>query len=165
MKVLRHTNGNIGGINPVQYVFLEDVSVFNINGTTFNATIVLKAGRTWNYLYGSPESIQIEGKEEETPAGMKYSYQMKMLIPKDRVDVAATLHNLNNRHLIINARDKNGVSRYFGTLQCPMKKTGKLLKPAVVEGYNGWEIMFSGDFSFPAAYCASSDTQMILPDE
>ena len=156
MTILRHTGGNIGGVNPVQYIFKEDIASFIINPITLHASITLKPSCSWNYLYGSPESIQVEGKEEDTPAGMKYNYQIKMLIPKDRPDVEVILRNLNNRHLIINVRDKNGVSRFFGTLDCPMKKTAKLIKPAVIEGYHGWEIMFSGDFTRPAAYCDSS---------
>ena len=156
MTILRHTLGNIGGVNPVQYIFKEDIASFIINPITLFASITLKSSCSWNYLYGSPESIQVEGKEEDSPAGMKYNYQIKMLIPKDRPDVEVILRNLNNRHLIIQVRDKNGISRYFGTLDCPMKKTGKLIKPAVIEGYHGWEIIFSGDFTQPAAYYNSS---------
>ncbi len=156
MTVFRHTNGNIGGVNPVQYIFKEDIASFNINANTLYGSITLKPGHSWNYLYGSPESIQVDGKEEDTPGGMKFNYQIKMLIPKDRPDVEVILRNLNNRHLIINLRDKNGVSRFFGTLDCPMKKTGKLIKPAVIEGYHGWEIIFSGDFTQPASYLNSS---------
>ena len=156
MTILRHTGGNIGGVNPVRYIFKEDIASFILNPATLYGSITFKPARSWNYLYGSPESIQVEGKEEDSPAGMKYSYQIKMLIPKDRPDVEVILRNLNNRHLIINVRDKNGVSRYFGTLDCPMKKAGKLIKPSVVDGYHGWEIIFSGDFAEPAAYCDSS---------
>ena len=156
MTVLRHLSGNIGGINPVQYIFKEDVASFFINPNTLYGSLTLKSGSSWNYLYASPESIQVDGKEEDTPSGIKYSYQIKMLIPKDRSDVEVILRNLNNRHLIIKVKDKNGVSRYFGTLDSPMKKNGKLLKPAVIEGYHGWEIIFSGDFTQPAAYIDSS---------
>ena len=156
MTVLRHLSGNIGGINPVQYIFKEDVASFIISPSTLYGSLTLKSGSSWNYLYASPESIQVDGKEEDTPSGIKYTYQIKMLIPKDRPDVEVILRNLNNRHLIIKVKDKNGVSRYFGTMDHPMKKNGKLLKPAVLEGYHGWEIIFSGDFTQPAAYIDSS---------
>ncbi|MCX6305501.1 MAG: hypothetical protein NT040_11085 [Bacteroidetes bacterium] len=152
MTVLRHENGNVGGINPIQYTFKEDVESFVINPDTLSGTIVLKHGCNWNYLYGSPESIQLEGKEEDLPAGMRYTYNFKMLIPKDRNQVEIILTQLNQRHLILNAIDKNGVSRYFGTLDSPMKKVGKLLKPATIESYQGWEVLFNGEFSSPAAY-------------
>ena len=152
MTVLRHDNGNIGGVNPVQYIFREDVQSFFINPVTLIGVITLKAGKAWNYLYGSPETIQLDGKEEETPSGMKYSYQIKMMVPKDRSEVEIVLQNLNYRHLIINLVDKNGVSRYFGTMDCPMKKISKLSKPPAVEGYHGWEVVFTGDFTSPACY-------------
>ena len=152
MTVLRHENGNVGGINPIQYTFKEDVESFLINPDTLSGIIVLKHGCNWNYLYGSPESIQLEGKEEDLPAGMRYSYNFKMLIPKDRNQVEIILAQLNQRHLILNAIDKNGVSRYFGTLESPMKKVGKLLKPATIESYQGWEVLFNGEFSSPASY-------------
>ena len=96
MTILRHTLGNIGGVNPVQYIFKEDIASFIINPITLFASITLKSSCSWNYLYGSPESIQVEGKEEDSPAGMKYNYQIKMLIPKDRPDVEVILRNLKN---------------------------------------------------------------------
>ena len=152
MTILRHTGGNVGGINPVQYAFKEDIASLVINPDTLAGVIIFKSGKGWNYLYGSPESIQLEGKEEDMPAGIRYSYNFKMLIPKDRKDVEIILMQLNQRHLIINAIDKNGVSRYYGTLDQPMKKLGKLLKPATIESYQGWEVVFNGEFSQPAAY-------------
>ncbi len=165
MTVTRHENGNVGGISPVQYTFKEDIETFTLNVTTMIATIVFKIGKTWNYLYGSPESIQLEGKEEEAPAGMKYTYTLKMLIPKDRKEVEMVLQQLNQRHLIINAIDMNGVSRYFGNLVNPMRKTGKLQKPATVEGYNGWEIVFTGEFPIPAAYAPAVVSNPITPPD
>jgi hypothetical protein len=165
MTVLRHTGGNIGGINPVQYVFKEDISSFIINPDSLIAVIELIPGSSWNYLYASPDSIQIEGKEEETRAGVKYHYELKMQVPKDRVDVERILFQLNNRHLIINVIDKNGVSRFFGTKESPMKKSGKLLKPSNVEGYHGWEVVFTGEFSQPASYAAAgAGTPLPPPD-
>ncbi len=165
MTVLRHTNGNIGGINPIQYAFKEDISSFVINPNTLVGTIMFHTGKGWNYLYGSPESIQLEGKEDDLPSGIKYSYAIKMLIPKDRRDVEIILYQLNQRHLILNVIDKNGVSRYFGTLDCPMKKNGKLLKPATIEGYHGWEVVFNGEFSQPSSYAPVTITNPITPPD
>ena len=163
MTVLIHDNGNIGGINPIQYTFKEDIASFNIDPDTLIGTIVFKAGKGWNYLYASPDSIQIEGKEDQMPAGMRYTYNFKMQIPKDRREVEITLSLLNQRHLILNAIDKNGVSRYFGTLDAPMIKTSKLLKPASADNYHGWEVSFSGEFSRPASYSAALNTRPIDP--
>ena len=152
MTVLRHSNGNIGGVNPLQYVFREDVQSFSINPVTHSGLITLKAGKAWNYLYATDETISCSTKEEKTTSGMKYTVEIKMLIPKDRLDVEVLLWNLNTRHLIINLADKNGISRFYGTMQCPMKKVGTLVKPANVEGYNGWELVFTGIFTEPPAY-------------
>jgi hypothetical protein len=165
MTVLRHTGGNIGGINPVQYVFKEDVESFSFSQDSLYAEIVLFNHASWNYLYGTPDTIQLEGKEEETPAGTKYTYQLKMLIPKDRIDVERILFQLNNRHLIINVIDKNGVSRCFGNLQSPMKKQGKLMKPTAVEGFHGWEVVFAGEFSEPAAYFLVIPNSVLPPPD
>jgi hypothetical protein len=38
-----------------------------------------------------------------------------------------------------------------------MKKIGKLLKPANIEGYNGWEVVFIGEFNHPAANSAVAE--------
>ncbi|MCX6265995.1 MAG: hypothetical protein NTW16_01360 [Bacteroidetes bacterium] len=109
--------------------------------------------------------MELSLREEETKAGMKYNYQLKMQVPKDRVDVERILFQLNNRHLIINVIDKNGVSRFFGTMESPMKKTGKLLKPSNIESYHGWEVVFTGEFSQPASYASvGSGIPLPMPD-
>jgi len=164
VKVTRHTGSNVGGLHPVQFVFAEDIYSFQINPLTFIAGIILKGGKSWNYLYATPETIQLESKEELTDAGMKYTYQIKMLIPKDRPEVEIILTSMNNRSLVINAIDKNGVSRYFGTKTNPMKKAGKILKPSALEGFNGWEVLFTGEFSSPAAYSSAPGTPVDPPE-
>ncbi len=138
MDVLRHINGNIGGINPIRYIFWEDVLSFTVDPVTLVGTITLITGKVWKYLYATADTIQLEIKEEDTPAGMILLCQLKMMIPKDRADVEALLFSLNNRKLIIEASDRNGITRYLGTRSLPMKKTSRLLKPATFEGYNGW---------------------------
>ena len=161
MTVLKHTSGNIGGINPVQYIFWEDVAAYTVDLTTLAGSITLKSDKRWKYLYATPETIQLEVKEEDTPAGIKYTCQLKMLIPKDRAEVEIALHDLNNRNLIFKVLDKNGVCRFFGSMDAPMKKLGKLLKPNSAEGFNGWEVVFTAEFSAPAAYGESSGTPFI----
>ncbi len=163
MAVLKNTNGNIGGVNPVLFVFKDDILSYNVNPVTMVGVITLKTGKVWNNLYATDETIQLTCKEDPTPAGIKYSYEIKMLIPKDRSDVEIALYAMNNRHLVINLIDKNGVSRYFGTMDIPMKKLGTLTKPANVEGYNGWEVVFTGAFSAPASYKAAGGTGWV-PD-
>jgi len=163
MTVLKHTNGNIGGVNPIQYIFKEDVQSFVINPSTLAGTLTLKPGRSWNYLYGSPDSIEVAGKEELQASGMKYSYDIKMMVPKDRPDVEMILMLLNYQHLIINVVDKNGVSRYYGTVDCPMRKISNLMKPATVEGYHGWQVVFSGQFALPAAYQELAGLPNVIP--
>ena len=157
MDILKHVDGNIAGINPVQYIFQEDLLSFAVNSSTLIATIGLKPGRAWNCLYATNETISLEGKEDITPSGVRYTYTIKMLVPKDRSNVEAILYSLNNRYLVILLTDKNGVSRYFGTDQCPMVKSAKLTKPQNVEGFNGWELVFVGEFTMPAAYAATTN--------
>lgn len=152
MTVAKHTDGNIGGVNPLQYIFAEDILSFSVNPVTMVGVIALKPGCSWNSLYATDDTIQCEGKEELMPGGMKYTYDIKMLIPKDRSDVEISLMLLNYRRLVINLTDKNGISRYYGTDQIPMRKMSRLLKPATAEGYNGWEVVFNGSFPSPAAY-------------
>ena len=73
------------------------------------------------------------------------------------------LYAMNGRRLIVKSGDKNGTIRIFGTLDSPMKVTSKLLKPAVIEGFNGYELLFAGEFSTPAAYYL--DPNSPIPDD
>lgn len=155
--ILKHTGSNIGGVNPVQYAAVEDISSITRNEETLITTVTLKSGKSWSYLYASPDSILVESTEEDTDAGTKYTYNIKMMVPKDRSGVEATLRQMNGRGFIVKVHDKNGVVRYFGEIGNPMRKSSKLLKPATVDSFNGWEVAFSGEFSRPAGYNATGD--------
>lgn len=151
-NILRHSGINIGGLNSISWIFREDVGIFNFYGSTLNCLITPRPGKAWNAVYGTPETIQLESEQQDTSAGLKYIYKLKILVPKDRAPVESELYAMNGRRLIIRSGDKNGTIRVFGTMDCPMKVTSKLIKPAAMEGFNGYELLFSGEFSHPAAY-------------
>ena len=162
-NISRHTGINIGGLNSISWIFKEDVGIFNINPATLSCMITPKSGKSWNDIYGTPETIQLESEQQDTPAGIKYIYKLKILVPKDRAPVETELYALTGRRLILKSGDKNGTVRIFGTLDIPMKVTSKLLKPAVLEGFNGYELLFAGEFSTPAAYYL--DPNGPIPDD
>ncbi len=162
-NISRHTGINIGGLNSISWIFREDVGFFSFNVSTLNCLITPVSGKSWNAIYGTPETIQLESEQQDTPAGMKYSYKLKILVPKDRAPVETELYAMTGRRLILKSGDKNGTVRIFGTLDNPMKVTSKLLKPAVLEGFNGYEIIFAGEFSNPAAFYLEPNGQ--IPDD
>jgi hypothetical protein len=143
----KHDGGNIGGVLPVRFAFKEDITSITINASTLAATMLMKVEPGWNFLYATPDTIKVESDEEDLPAGMKYSYKITMMIPKDRATVEADLMQLNNRGMVIVAHDKNGIARLYGTIENPMRKLSKLNKPANLEEFNGWELVFYGEFS------------------
>ena len=155
-NILRHTGINIGGLNPVSWIFREDVAGFTFNDTTLYCSVTPKTGKSWSSLYGTPETIQLESEQQDMPGGMKYIYKLKILVPKDRASVESELFRMSGRGLIVKVTDKNGTIRIFGTMDTPMKMTSKLLKPLVIEGFNGYDILFSGEFSKPAGFIQSS---------
>ena len=162
-NISRHTGINIGGLNPINWIYREDVGIFKIFPATLSCMITPKSGKSWNAIYGTPETIQLESEQQDTPAGIKYIYKLKILVPKDRAPVETELYALTGRRLILKSGDKNGTVRIFGTLDSPMKVTSKLLKPAVLEGFNGYELLFAGEFSTPAAYYL--DPNGPIPDD
>ncbi len=151
-NISKHTGENIGGIVPLYWVFASDVLTMSLSKSTLQAAITLVDGAKWNSFYGTPDTIELENEESEKPAGLQYSYKLKCQVPQDRSSVETILRQMTGRGLIIWAKDKNGIARLFGTPENPMKKIGKLKKPATVEGFNGWEIVFTGDFPLPAFY-------------
>ena len=162
-NILRHTGINIGGLNSISWIFREDVGIFSFNLSTLNCLISPKPGKSWNAVYGTPENIQLESEQQDTPGGMKYIYKLKILVPKDRAPAETELYGMTGRKLILKAGDKNGTIRILGTMDCPMKVTSKLLKPAVIEGFNGYELLFTGEFFHPAAYYL--DPNGLIPDD
>jgi len=151
-NISRHTGINIGGLNPVSWIFKEDVAGFTYNDTTLYCCVTPKIGKSWNSLYGTPETIQLESEQQDTPGGMKFLYKLKILVPKDREAVESELFRMTGRCLIIKLTDKNGVIRLLGTMESPMKLTNKLLKPPTVEAFNGYDLLFAGEFSKPAGF-------------
>ena len=151
-NISRHTGINIGGLNSISWIFREDVGIFSFNLSTLSCLIAPKLGKSWNAIYGTPETIQLESEQQDTPGGMKYVYKLKILVPKARTPVESELYTMTGRRLILKSGDKNGTIRIFGTMDCPMKVTSKLLKPAVMEGFNGYELLFTGEFFHPAAF-------------
>ena len=162
-NISRHTGINIGGLNPVSWIFREDVAGFTFNETTLFCSVTLKTGKSWNSLYGTPETIQLESESQDTPSGMKYLYKLKKFVPKDRPEVESELLRMTNRRLILKVTDKNGTIRLLGTMDSPMKMTSKLLKPAALETFNGYELLFSGEFSGPAGFLQPPTG--IIPDD
>jgi len=155
-NINRHTGINIGGLNPISWIFREDVAGFTFNDTTLYCSVTPRTGKSWSSLYGAPETIQLESEQQDMPGGMKYIYKLKILVPKDRAVVESELFRMTGRCLIVKVTDKNGTVRIFGTKDTPMKMTSKLLKPLVIEGFNGYDILFSGEFSKPAGFIQSS---------
>ena len=155
-NISRHTGINLGGLNSVSWIFKEDVAGISYNDTTLYCVVNVKPGKSWNSLYGTPETIQLESEQQDMPGGLKYIYKLKILVPKDRASVESELFRMSGRCLIVKVTDKNGTIRIFGTMDIPMKMTSKLLKPLVIEGFNGYDILFSGEFSKPAGFIQSS---------
>ncbi len=151
-NILRHTGINLGGLNQVSWVYREDIAGFTYNEATLYCLVTLKPDRTWNLLYGTPETLQLESEEQDMPGGMKYLYKLKVLVPKDRPGVEAELFRMNGRQLVVKLTDKNGTIRILGTMESPMKMTSKLTKPASLETFNGYDLLFAGEFSTPAGF-------------
>lgn len=150
--ILKHSGTNIGGINKILYAFIEDIDNIAYNEATLIATITLKSGKLWNYLYGTEDTITFSGDEEETDAGTLYKYTADMMIPKDRSEVEIILQDLNDHGIIMKIMNKNGTCRVFGKEDHPIYKSGKLLWPGQVEGYNGYKLTFYKEFTEPAYF-------------
>jgi hypothetical protein len=162
-NISRHTGINLGGANTVSWIYKEDVAGFSVNDSTLTGSVTPKTGKSWSSLYGTPETIQLESEQQDMPGGMKYLYKLKILVPKDRAPVESELFRMTGRHLIVQMTDKNGTTRLFGTMDIPMKLTNKLQKPPTMEGFNGFELLFAGEFSKPAGFIPPSSNG--IPDD
>lgn len=151
-SISKHEGENLGANHQILWTFAKDVIKITKSKTSLLHVISLKSGKAWNYLYTSPESLKVETNQKPTPAGIKYIYTIKGLIPKDRSNVEVILFKILNQGLILKVQDKNGTIRVFGLIDNPMKMTYKLVKPKDYEGFNGWEVTFKGEFISPAGY-------------
>jgi len=152
-----HTGVNIGGVNPIKWIYQKDIDSISFSPATLIAVVILKSGKTWNNLYGSDGTINIESDPKDTDPGMIYTYTIKMLVPKNRLDAEQQLFEMDGRKIVIKVRDKNGTVRLFGTTEGAFTKIHKLLIPGDVPGFNGYEVTFLGDLMHPALFIHSED--------
>lgn len=155
--IIIHDGINIGGINSLQFAYISDVESIAYHESNRSAEVTLKAGKAWNFLYGTLGTITLKSKEEPSPAGTIFKYDLELLIPKDRDDVEFEMITLEGQPVIIKALNKNGTCRLFGDISNPMRKSGELLWPGNLEDFNGYKVTFSGSFSTPAYYILGED--------
>jgi hypothetical protein len=149
-NILRHTGINIGGISSVSWVFREDIISITGNESYLNCSVNLRPGASWNTIYCTPETAQLDSDHQDTVAGLKYVYKLKVLVPKDRRETEAEILRMRNRCLLVKFTDKYGITRLLGTPDNPMKLTYKVIKPATMEGFNSYELLFQGECRKPA---------------
>lgn len=152
-----HTGINIGGVTSVQWIYQNDVGSCQFSPATLIAVVTPKSGKSWNDLYGSPGTINIESDPKDSDAGMVHTYKIKMLVPKSRIDAEQQLFAMDGRKIVVKVKDKNGTVRLFGTTESFCTKTHKLLMPGEVPGFNGYEVIFLGDLTHPALFIPSED--------
>ncbi len=152
-----HTGINIGGVNPVQWIYQNDIDSITFSLATLIADMTLKEGKEWNDLYGSPGSINIESDPKDSDPGMVHNYKIRMLVPKERIEAEQQLFSMDGRKIVVKVKDKNGTVRLFGTTDAAFTKTHKLLMPGEVPGFNGYEVIFLGALTHPALFIPSED--------
>jgi len=165
MNILKHTDQNIGGVNALNIAYAEYFSWFSVDLLTLQVTYELLTGHQWYYMYGSPDTISIEENEEDTQAGVKYSYQIKLSVPKDSQYITKTLFSIAEKGTIIKAMNKNGVVRVYGTPDFPCRLLTKTKWPGSVDEFNGYDLVFSCELPHPAGYDDSRTTPFLPPDE
>lgn len=151
----KHTGPNQGGVLPLIFAYVEDIEDIEYNIQTLAATVTLLSGKSWNYIYGTPDTIKVDDSEEEVEAGMQYTYSIQFMIPKDRATVEAMLFKLNNRGIVAVVADKNGTTRLYGDKDNPLRKISKSLRPAEFENFSGFAVTLSWKSGHPAFYLST----------
>ena len=156
-NINKHTGSNIGGLNPVQWVYQKDIESMSFSPATLIASISLKSGKDWNDIYATPGTISMESTPNDGEFGMVHSYTISMEIPKTRIDAEQELAKMDNRKLIVKVKDKNGIVHLYGTTDAAFIKTHKATIPEDVQGFNGYLLIFTGDLPHPALFIPSED--------
>jgi hypothetical protein len=156
-NIYGHTGINIGGVNPVQWIYQKDIYSITFSLATLIAVVTLKSGKEWNDLYGSSGTINIESDPKDSDPGMIHNYKIRMLVPKTRADAEQQLFQMDGRKIVVKVKDKNGTVRLFGTTDAAFTKTHKLLMPGAVPDFNGYEVIFLGALTHPALFIPSED--------
>lgn len=151
-NINKHTGENISGIKPIWWVYASDVDEMIVDIRLLHADITLAQDKSWNFLYATDETIELDSDIQEADAGKLFIYKLRCLVPQDRADVELILMAMADRGLILHVTDKNGIIRILGTTDTPMTMSYKLKKPGNTEGYNGWEVVFQGALPNPACF-------------
>lgn len=165
MNILKHTGQNIGGVNALNFAFHNHFESFSTDLFTMQVSYELSIGHQWYYMYGSPDTISIEEVEENTQAGLKYVYKIKLSVPKDSQVITKTLFSIAEKGIIIKAMNKNGEVRVYGTVDFPCRLLTKTRWPGSVGEFNGYEFVFHCELPHPAGYDDSRTYPFLPPDE
>jgi hypothetical protein len=152
-----HTGINIGGVNPVQWIYQKDIDSITFSPATLIAEVTLKEGKAWNDLYGTDGTISVESDPKDTDQGMVHTYKIRILVPKTRLEAEQELALMDGRKIVVKVQDKNGTVRLFGTMESAFTKTHKLTIPGEVPAFNGYEVIFLGDLTHPALFIPKED--------
>lgn len=156
-SIVKHSGTSVAGVFALYWAFAGEFDQVDYNRRSGYVTPVLSQGKAWNGIYFTDETAQVESEEETTAGGTLYRYRIKLQIPRDRREVEETLRSMNGRRIVVMVTDKNGNTRVYGDKENAMKKQSRLVINAPSDGFNGYELELSGEFSRPAGFLLSDD--------
>lgn len=163
MADINKNNGdqNAGGNNKVEII--DYFNVLSISQAFDHEieenNITLKGGSSWDNFYGTPDTIILDIKQNETDAGPLWNIILKLRYPKDQASITNQFYKMVNKPKIIKITDNNSLKMLLGSIESPMMMNFNIKKPGQVSEYNGYEIQFTGSLTHPPYYLTTTTEQ------
>lgn len=156
MSILeKPTTNGFSGFKTIQYAFIEDIDSLLLdisNLLVLESNIVFKAGKSWNNLYFTPGTLNIEEKEKDNEGGKIIDFDIKLNYPGDTRSSSSELEMMRNRLYLIKIVDMNNNSFLYGTDTNPFSMSVEKKKGSSPSGAKHYEISFNGSMLNSAIY-------------
>jgi len=151
----KSSQDNVGGFNRVRFIDINNIIKINdaIDHTLDIDDIVIFSNEyfpnDWSTFYGSTETIQLDIETVETDAGKHYEITLRLRYPKDQALITNIFLDMANHAYLILVTNNQGETKLLGNKTSPMRMNFRILSPADIPGYNGYQVEFSGKFTYP----------------
>jgi hypothetical protein len=152
--ITKPTNNGAAGFRSIKFAYREDiVDIANdINLQIDDTDIIFNTGKTWNEIYFTPGTLNIDEKKKSDDGGEIIEYTVKLSFPGDTSAATLQFDNMSKRKLLLLIEDQNGNIQLYGTLNYLFSMTYEKMKGPNAGDAKHYTVTLIGTLVKPALY-------------
>lgn len=147
--MITKSESNFGQVIKLSWLPINEIDSRTKNLSDYSDTIVATSSSAgFEDVYFTPGTLEVNGSDEETPAGDRHTANINFEVPHDRAAIEQTISKMKRRNFVAKLTDAQGTVRTFDVQRVRLKP----LKSSKAENTNGYAITFSSEMSHPPLY-------------